>query len=333
MLKINHSLFALFLLSLACTTTAGELRLSNGAVLPGELASITTDTLVWKADKIGDVTVSKTDVVTLLTSSRIPVELAAHQAPQHDCIVGVKHSQWSVDCAAQAPQSVVLADLHSVPPATSATGKFTTSLDIDRGANPSEELNLDLSARWVRPTHRHKVDISVDYETSNGDTTDDNSDSNYQYDLLRADGWYWFGRVRYYRDKFEALNEVYGVGGGIGRDFKPVKDLTLSLQGGPIEMYYYYNDRDPQFEPSAAMQWTLSWQAPWRGVVLTHSGDLGWVFSIEDGYLFQSKTGLTFPLYQGLIAEVRLDYDRTGLSALDGKDYDMEWVLGLGYKW
>ncbi|MCB1704601.1 MAG: DUF481 domain-containing protein [Halioglobus sp.] len=328
-----RTLFTLLLLGFACSAGAGELRLANGAVLPGELSSISAKTLVWKADLIGDVAVSKSDVIALHTSSRIPVEVAAHQPPQTDCLVAVNNSHWSLDCAEQAAQPVVFADLHSLPPATSNSGKVTVSLDIDRGANPSEELDIDLSALWLRPTHRHKVSLTVDYETSDGDTTDDDADANYQYDWLRENGWYWFARTRYYRDKFEALNEVYAVGGGKGRDFTPAENLTLSLQGGPMEMYYYYNDDNPEMKPGAAAQWTASWQTPWRGIAMTHSGDLGWVFSISDGYLFQSKTGVTVPLYEGLIAEVRLDYKRSGLSALDGKKYDMEWVLGLGYKW
>jgi putative salt-induced outer membrane protein YdiY len=333
MSKPVRRLITICLLFTTCSATAGELHLDNGAVLPGELVSISSKALVWNADKIGNITVTKSDVVTLHTSSKIPVELSPHKAALTHCSVGVENSQWSVNCAEHVSEPVVVADLQSVPAATSSSGKLTTSLDIDRGANPSEELQLDLSARWLRPTHRHTVNVSVDYETSDGETTDDDADASYQYDLLRENGWYWFGRIRYYRDKFEALNEVYAVGGGIGRDFTPVEDLTLSLQGGPIEMYYYYDDHDPDLEPGAASQWSVAWQTPWRGIQVSHSGDLGWVFSIEDGYLFQSKTGLTFPLYKGLIAEVRLDYKRAGLSALDGKKYDMEWVLGLGYKW
>ncbi len=333
MSESGRSIIATFLSCLACAATAGELRLDNGAVLPGELVSISGKTLVWKADKIGDVSVSKSDVVTLHTSSKIPVELAPHEAARPDCLVAVEDRQWSVACETPLSRPVIVADLQSVPAATRSSGKITTSLDIDRGASPSEDFDLDLDARWLRPTHRHKIDVSIDYETSDGETTDDDSDANYQYDYLRDHGWYWFGRFRYYRDKFEALNEVYAVGGGLGRDFTPIEDLTMSLQGGPVEMYYYYDDRDPELEPGAAMQWTAAWQTPWRGIALSHSGDLGWVFSIDDGYLFQSKTGLTFPLYQGLVAEVRLDYKRAGLSALDGKKYDMEWVLGLGYTW
>jgi hypothetical protein len=98
-------------------------------------------------------------------------------------------------------------------------------------------------------------------------------------------------------------------------------------------MYYYYEEQGWATEAGGNTLWSVVWNTPWHGVKASHSGELTWIFSIEDGYLVQTKSGLTFPLYEGLIAEVRLDYDRSGLNAVDGSDYGIEWVLGLGYTW
>ena len=98
-------------------------------------------------------------------------------------------------------------------------------------------------------------------------------------------------------------------------------------------MYYQYLDRDWQTEPGANLRWTMVWHTPWRGIEASHSGELGWIFSISDAYLFQSKTALTFPLYKGLIAELRLEYDRSGVDVGENGDYDSEWILALGYRW
>jgi len=328
-----YRLIAAFLLCAARLSHAGELHLDNGAVLPGELASINPKTLVWKAEKIGDITVDKADVLMLQTSQRVSVRETLHQPPQVDCLVAVNNSHWSMNCGAEPSQQVAFAQLRSLPPDTGSTGKLAVSLDIDRGANPSDEVNVDGNARWLRPGYRHNVYVSVDYEQTDGTTTDDDADAHYQYDILRNDGWYWFGRLRYYRDKFEALKQVYAGGGGIGRDFTPSDDLTFSLQGGPALMYYQYLDRDWQTEPGASLRWTMVWHTPWRGIEASHSGELGWIFSISDAYLFQSKTALTFPLYKGLIAELRLEYDRSGVDVGENGDYDSEWILALGYQW
>jgi hypothetical protein len=323
----------LLLLGGNCIAGAGELRLDNGAILPGELDSVSPKTLVWKADKIGDVTVAKSDVIDLQTSRRASLRVALHEPVQPDCLVKVKNSQWSLDCGVEPAQPVAFAQLRSLPPDTGSSGKVAISLDIDRGANPSDEIQVDMNARWLRPGYRHNVDISVDYEKTDGTTTDDDADANYQYDILRNEGWYWFGRLRYYRDKFEALKQVYAGGGGIGRDFTPSDDLNFSLQGGPALMYYQYLDRDWQTEPGSSVRWTMVWQTPWHGIEASHSGELGWIFSISDAYLFQSKTALTFPLYQGLVAELRLEYDRSGVDVGENGDYDSEWILALGYRW
>ena len=318
---------------LASLANSGELHLVNGALLPGELASLGEKTLVWHADRIGDVTVAKGDVLSLQTSRRTAVETAPGAAAQSGCTVGVKKGRWSIDCDDKQQSPVAFAELRTLSPDTSSSGTLAASLDIDRGANPSEEVKVDLDARWLRPGHRHNVELSVDYEQSDGDTTEDNADASYQLDLLRNAGWYWFSRARYYRDEFQALQEAYVGSGGIGREFTPARELTLTVQAGPGIGYYYYNGQDGKTEPVAGTRWTLVWHTPWRGIEASHTGEFSQLFSSADAYLFQSETGLSFPLYRGLIAQLRLDYDRSGVAIGDNGKYNTEWVLALGYKW
>ena len=68
-------LSVLLMLGGTCIARAGELRLDNGAILPGELGSVSPKTLVWKADRIGDVTVAKSDVIDLQTSQRASLQV------------------------------------------------------------------------------------------------------------------------------------------------------------------------------------------------------------------------------------------------------------------
>lgn len=333
MLKVVCRISIPLLLFLASLAQGGELRLDNGALLPGELANVGASTLVWRADKIGEVTVAKSDVLSLQTSRRTAVESAPGAPAQSGCTVGVENSRWSIHCDAEPPTPVAFAELRTLPPATSSTGVLAASLDIDRGSNASEEATVDLDARWLRPGYRHLVDVSIDYEQSDGDTTEDNADASYQFDILRDRGWYWFSRARYFRDDFQALQEAYTGSGGIGRELTPARDLTLTLQAGPAITYYYYNGQDGEMEPAAGTKWTALWHTPWFGIDASHTGEFNQLFSSADAYLFQSKTGLSFPLYRGLIAQLRLDYDRSGVNIGDNARYNQEWVLALGYKW
>lgn len=331
--KTIRRLAAPILLSAAALAPAGELRLDNGAVIPGTLVSIDATTVSWKADKIGKISVAKSDVKDLHTTDRATVRESLHQPPQDDCLVQVRDSKWSIDCGPGPVQSVAFAQLRSLPAVPSSNGKLTMGLDIDRGTSPSEEVAVDLDARWLRKGYRHNVYISTDYQQTDGSKTTDKADAYYQYDVVRDAGWYWFGRTRYYRNEFEALKQAYAGGGGLGREFTPTENLNLSLQGGPAIMYYQFTEQGWQTNPGAIVSWTVVWQTPWREVELSHTGDLGWVYSVTDAYLFQSRTGLTFPLYQGLVGELRLDYDLSGVRGGGNSDYDMEWVMALGYKW
>ena len=188
----------MFVLFCATTSLAGELRLDNGAVIPGELVSIDSKKLVWNAEKIGNITVNKADVVSLQTTQLTSLLAGpdGDAAPMRACRVTVEQSVWSVDCPQHTLAPSAIAALRTPPPDKQSSGKITTALSFERGANPSDEIKIDSSARWLRPTYRHNVELSADYEKSDGTTTDDNGDANYQYDLLRAHGWYWFGRAR-----------------------------------------------------------------------------------------------------------------------------------------
>ena len=115
-----------------------------------------------------------------------------------------------MDFAAEPAQQVAFAQLRSLPPDTSSTGKVAVSLDIDRGANPSDEVNVDGNARWLRPAiATTPISASTTSETD-GTTTDDDADANYQYDILRDEGWYWFGRLR-------STATIRGAGAGLRR--------------------------------------------------------------------------------------------------------------------
>ncbi|MCB1854310.1 MAG: hypothetical protein KDI05_05510, partial [Halieaceae bacterium] len=88
--KTIRRLAAPLLLSAAALAPAGELRLDNGAVIPGTLVSIDATTVSWKADKIGKISVAKSDVKDLQTTDRATVRESLHQPPQDDCLVQVR---------------------------------------------------------------------------------------------------------------------------------------------------------------------------------------------------------------------------------------------------
>lgn len=66
---------------------------------------------------------------------------------------------------------------------------------------------------------------------------------------------------------------------------------------------------------------------------LFHSAEFIWVLDDRGIYRLESKTGLTLPLIDGLVAELRLDYDHSSAPSTRLENSDTEAVLALGYRW
>jgi len=314
---------------------SGQLTLRNGVTLPGTLVKIDPQQIVWQADLIGRVTVAKRDVTALRADSPLPVTVPGDPEARSGCSIELQGAVSELDCAGAAPGIVALDALTTTPPPRSSSGRVTVALDFERGGNDSDEIKTSATAKWLRPGHRDLFTVSQDYQHSNDDTSDDDADVDYQHDWLRPRGWYWFGRSRYVRDEFNTLTNSVALGGGPGREFKPHEALTLTLQGGPAYMYYKIKGRDWDENPGAQVQWSAVWNLPWRGMQLSHKGNFGWVFEYSDAYNLDSKTSLTYPLIEHLIAELSLEYDQTGVSSTTDRSdkRDIEWTLSLGYAW
>jgi putative salt-induced outer membrane protein YdiY len=314
---------------------AGQLTLRNGASLPGALVKIDAEHIVWKADLIGEVTVAKSDVTALRADSPVPVTAPGDSEGRSGCRIELQGITSDLDCAGAAPRVVALDTLRTVPPPRSSSGRVTLALDLERGGNDTQKIKTYGTAKWLRPGHRDLFTVSQDYEHNNGDTSNDDADVDYQHDWLRHRGWYWFGRSRYKRDEFNSLTNTFALAAGPGREFTPHPALTLSLQGGPAYMYYKIKGRDWDNNPGAQVQWSAVWDLPWRGVQLSHKGNFGWVFEYSDAYNLDSKTSLTYPLLEHLIAELSVEYDQTGVSSTTDRSdkRNIEWTMSLGYAW
>ena len=61
--------------------------------------------------------------------------------------------------------------------------------------------------------------------------------------------------------------------------------------------------------------------------------EFGWLFDDTDVNNLDTSTGVSIPLIERLVAEIRLDYDRTGLQLPGIDNTNEEWVFALGYAW
>ncbi len=324
-------LLVMQLIMLAGTVSAGEIRLRNGAILPGELQRIEVSRLIWNADLIGQLSIEKSDVLFLRSDAGI----ALHDADGTTRTACLMQMDTGADVQAHCTEGSLkqpLSTLRQAATTREGTGKITAALSLQRNANDTDELDVDARSTWRRGRFRHELEASRDYDERNGITTDDEAELLWQADRLLGNDWYAFSMLRYYRDRNSSIQETSALIVGIGHEFRPLPDLDLALQAGVGEVEFNLDQSGKELENAGSIRWRSDWQLPWRSMALFHQGEFSWVLDDDAVNRLETKSGLSLPLVSGVLAELRLDYQRYGID-FEGQNDDLEWVFSLGYRW
>jgi hypothetical protein len=288
---------SLVLLGLAttCSAAGAELRLENGARLPGTLVRDEGERIVWRADLLGEIAVPRSAIAAESAALLVPVEPAS--------------SEWK------------------------RSGKIGVALDIDMRDSDSEELDVDARLAWQRDKRRHRIDASVDYEREEGQASEDEAELTYQADFLLERGWYVFGLLEYRRDREATVQEAIAVGPGVGREFHFGKRLDFALECAVTELDADVEQVGGYRDEAAILRWRGTWKLPWWRMELFHRGEHAWVVQQSELSHFEARTGLTVPVRDKLVGELRMDYEHYGTSPPGENDEDLEWVLSLAWRW
>jgi hypothetical protein len=325
-------LVLLGLFSLTAELAAGELRLENGARLPGELVAITGTRLVWNAGLIGKIEIDKQHVLEIDSSNPVDLSISGH-GNVRKCRLHGTVASTAIRCEGEPDRAAPLAEIGRLAPDWESTGKATASLTLERGNKSSDEIELDGKASWKRGSRRHTLDLSVDYEEKRDVKVNDEAELSYQADFLRRNGWYYYLRLEYDRDRFSSLQESALIGPGVGREMEFGRALKLRLQGGIDEYRFDLADYGRFTGEGGNLQWRLDWETGLWKLEFFHEGEFKWVLDDADVNRLDTKTGVTIPLIDRLIAELSLEYDRSGKTSSANKPDDYEWVFKLGYRW
>ena len=317
----------------ASTAHAGELRLANGAMLPGEMVRMETSHVVWKAEMVGEVRVLKANVVSMTSAVRRDLKLAGTKEALEDCALNGNARGMRVQCGDAEAIEVAITDVEEWSPGRPFTGRVALAADIQHGNTETSEYELDLRTSVKRGRLRHNLEADIDYETNRVVETQNETEGNYQLDYLLRDGWFIYSRANYYRNDFSSLNQVFALGGGVGRDMLWNNGAYASVQAGVSEARFVVEDVEQSNTRVGIVRWRTGWRMPWWEVRLFHECEFNWM--LDRSYLnrFESSTGVNVPLLAGLIGELRYDWDHLGTRNDGGERTDSEWVLALGYQW
>jgi putative salt-induced outer membrane protein YdiY len=218
------------------------------------------------------------------------------------------------------------------------TGRANFAFESQRGNTDEDEIDIDGDLLWRRKRDRFTLMGELEHDETDGKTTTDNWKLNAKYDYFVTKKRYYGALAFAEADDLADLALRVGVGPGVGYQFFESSELNLSAETGLIRVFEDFQTEDsdrywgtgwlinfdkyvlPELFPSYHLQFYHRNRGLWN---LYHTGDLIW----------DTWTGLRFPLILGLVAstELKVEYDSGAVAGAD--DLDTTYTLKLGYQW
>ncbi|MDX2465570.1 MAG: DUF481 domain-containing protein [Porticoccus sp.] len=336
--------------------SAGQVTLKNGDMIHGELQAMHKNSITWLSDVFGVITIPKEKITQLNSSTLLPFssDTLPHTAFNTTTANGGQHNQEAINhCSLNVEDSVsalcdsgklnhlsldkmVTIKLAPEPPPFKGEIKF--GFNQKSGNTDSEELDVAVSAQWHQQAFRHEVDFIAESDSAEGDTVDEQYDARYQLNYDFDKHWFSYGRVKYEKNRFSAIEEQLQAGMGLGHKLTLNNQLLINAQLGATFLSTQRPGNDSSSgsnNKDVAGRWALKldWPLPSSELTLFHRHELLWLIDEMDNTQLETSTGIKIPLLGGIFSEVRYDMDYVSEPASEQKHADHEWVISVGYNW
>lgn len=319
------------LLALTTSIQAGELVLKNGDIIHGELDSVDVKNIHWKSDSFGTVSIPKDKVARFDSSSIIP-DVSHAGTKKHQCTLSLDGTV-SANCTEGQYTDLAMESLVAIEPPPPYSGSVQFGFNRKDGNTDSSNMDFLAKGQYIDEKYRHQLDLKADSEKTDGKTIDEHYEGNYQLNYDFHPNWFGYGRLGYTNDRFNAIDEQYEIGAGIGHRMAYDNQMKLSYQLGLA--YLISHHKIESTDKDLAGRWGLDWSWPIPGskITLFHNHELLWAMDDINNNQWETSTGLKLPLMGSLFSEFRYDYDYISQPDTGRKHGDSEWVISLGYEW
>ncbi|MGQ9426358.1 DUF481 domain-containing protein [Gilvimarinus sp. F26214L] len=324
-------------------TIAGELVLSNGDRLTGDFVKLQNGKLHWQSDKLGQVTVNTSEVVSV--STNMAFKLDGHAEPCY--WLSMDEGALEFACEDGAEGIVDVMSLNMVIPHDqyingdrTYRGKLTVSGRRASGNREEKIWMVDSETFFRRGDFRHETIIEYDSISQYDLPTQGRGRVDYSLDWFLQEKWFWYNSVRTSFDEPASIKERYSYGTGLGYQVWETSTSALSLETGMDYMKERFTPPDSpsaEFEPDntrAAWRWAVDFRYTLpRNAKLFHRHQL--VRSLEESsdWVLETETGISMPLAGRLYSEIKFEYDTDNQPVEGNRREDKQVTMGVGYSW
>jgi len=339
-----QALILLFISMLAAVpqVSADELIMKDGSRLIGEVVKRENSTLSFKTSYAGVIKVKWKEVSELHADKPMKLMLddervisAQHIKTSEDGII--YYDDVEPDLAQPSLAQSQLAYINPDPWRTGEgyklDGHINFALEKDRGNTDKDELDVDGDLIWRFMDDRVTLFGELERDRNDNKKTTDKwkVDTAYNHFLTRK--WFVGAYLGLEHDQFADLDLRTKIGPGVGYQWFESKAMNLRTEIGPIYVDEdFINDEDDDY---MALGWAINFDRFVFGEFMQFYHRQNGFWNLEDtgDVVWNTWTGLRFPMVLGVVASTEMQVEYDGGAAEGADDTDTTFSVKLGYQW
>ena len=321
---------------------ADELIMKDGSRLIGEVVKRENGTLEYKTTFAGVIKVNWDEVAELHADKPMQLLLddESTRSARH-----IKSSEEGLILSDDiepdlSEPSLAQDELAFINPAPWRTGDgykldghINFALEKERGNTDKDEIDIDGDLVWRYRDDRFNMFGELEHDRNNNEKTADNWKLTGSYDHFFSKKWFAGIYLGFEHDQFADLNLRSNIGPKVGYQWFEGKAMNLSTQAGPI-----YVDEDFDTDPDddyVSLGWGINFDKYLFSefMQIYHRQNGLWSMDDTSNVVWNTWTGLRFPLVWRFVASTEMQVEYDSGSAEDADDMDTTYTLKLGYQW
>ncbi|CCO25488.1 DUF481 domain-containing protein [Maridesulfovibrio hydrothermalis] len=321
----------LFIFMTASAVQADTVLLLNGDRLSGKIISMENSKLSLRTDYAGTVSIDWPRIKSIDSDQDMTVFIK-HSATADKESAEDFSSEKIKKVGTDTPfPTARVAAINKTPRQYTFTGKLQAGWNRSEGNTRKENISaaFDLSYRIGRD--RFNGQGNHYWGTSKGQRSGYNWMLDGEYNRFLNEKLYFSGSGGMKQDQFQDLNMRSVIGTGLGYQFFSSRNLSLSVEAGPAYVWEEYSSRNDR--TFLAGRWAIDfgwWIFP-EYLKLFHT-QTGLISSSDsDNWLWQSKSGVQFPIVKNFFGSFQYNYDWTNDPVPGKRKVDSRMMFNLGY--
>ena len=335
--------FTTVLLVFPASLSADILWLKNGDRLSGTLKRMTDGTVTYETKYAGTVHIPRDVVGTIATETQVTVQFRnkVYLTGRLIYVPGGNYNQMSLRSREFSFETTKPFTLDSIKAiyqedprdrlreqlAVDLSGQVNLGVEFIQGNTDREKVRFDGQMQARTPRNRYFLSAEYNEEESDGEETEKNLRGFLKYDYFLSQRWFLFNSASFKKDDFEDIDLRTTLSAGTGYQFYERDDLNLFFETGLSYIDENF-DRAPD-ESNFGLNYSINYDQKISWIKLFHLQEA--IAGSDIDFIFQSKTGLQFPITSGFHLNTEFHFDWDADPPADVSSTDTEYLLTLGY--